>query len=82
MALGVIDRAMQSFGAEGVSQDQHLAETWAGIRTLRIADVWFTPPQIWHVSDDSVRARMLFTFNRLVNGNLSEHRHWQKRQLR
>ncbi|KAF8917780.1 acyl-CoA dehydrogenase [Mucidula mucida] len=38
MALGVIDRAMQSFGAEGVSQDQNLAETWAGIRTLRIAD--------------------------------------------
>ncbi|KAF9046034.1 acyl-CoA dehydrogenase NM domain-like protein [Hymenopellis radicata] len=38
MALGVIDRAMQSFGAEGLSQDQHLAEAWAGIRTLRIAD--------------------------------------------
>ncbi|KAJ7591310.1 acyl-CoA dehydrogenase/oxidase [Mycena floridula] len=38
MALDVIDRAMQSFGAEGVSQDQHLASAWAGLRTLRIAD--------------------------------------------
>ncbi|SJL01726.1 related to acyl-CoA dehydrogenase, medium-chain specific, mitochondrial precursor [Armillaria ostoyae] len=38
MALTVLDRAMQSFGAEGVSQDQNLAETWAGLRTLRIAD--------------------------------------------
>ncbi|KAK0453366.1 acyl-CoA dehydrogenase/oxidase [Armillaria borealis] len=39
MALTVLDRAMQSFGAEGLSQDQNLAETWAGLRTLRIADV-------------------------------------------
>lgn len=39
MALTVIDRAIQSFGAEGVSQDQELANRWAGLRTLRIADV-------------------------------------------
>lgn len=39
MALGVIDRAIQSFGAEGISQDQELAQRWAGVRTLRIADV-------------------------------------------
>ncbi|KAL9712485.1 hypothetical protein Ac2012v2_003723 [Leucoagaricus gongylophorus] len=38
MALGVIDRAIQSFGAEGLSQDQELAQRWAGVRTLRIAD--------------------------------------------
>jgi len=38
MALTVIDRAIQSFGAEGVCQDQSLAKTWAGLRTLRIAD--------------------------------------------
>ncbi|KAF8901717.1 acyl-CoA dehydrogenase/oxidase [Gymnopilus junonius] len=38
MALGVVDRAMQSFGAEGVSQDTELAGRWAGLRTLRIAD--------------------------------------------
>ena len=38
MALQVVDRAMQSFGAEGVSQDQPLAQTWAGLRTLRFAD--------------------------------------------
>ena len=44
MALTVIDRAMQSFGAEGISQDTELARRWAGLRTLRIADVrilWF-----------------------------------------
>jgi len=39
MALTVIDRAIQSFGAEGVSQDTELARRWAGLRTLRIADV-------------------------------------------
>ncbi|KJA24510.1 hypothetical protein HYPSUDRAFT_65392 [Hypholoma sublateritium FD-334 SS-4] len=38
MALTVIDRAIQSFGAEGVSQDTELAQRWAGLRTLRIAD--------------------------------------------
>jgi len=38
MALQVVDRAMQSFGAEGLSQDQELASAWAGLRTLRIAD--------------------------------------------
>lgn len=38
MALQVVDRAIQSFGAEGVSQDQELASTWAGLRTLRLAD--------------------------------------------
>ena len=39
MALTVIDRAMQSFGAEGLSQDTELARRWAGLRTLRLADV-------------------------------------------
>ncbi|KAI0786337.1 acyl-CoA dehydrogenase/oxidase [Abortiporus biennis] len=38
MALQVVDRAIQSFGAEGVSQDQELAQSWAGLRTLRLAD--------------------------------------------
>ncbi|KAF5333312.1 hypothetical protein D9611_002202 [Ephemerocybe angulata] len=38
MALTVIDRAIQSFGAEGVCQDTSLAQRWAGLRTLRIAD--------------------------------------------
>lgn len=43
MALQVIDRAIQSFGAEGVSQDTELAKLWAGLRTLRIADVSALP---------------------------------------
>ena len=37
-ALTVIDRAIQSFGGAGVSQDTPLAAMWAGIRTLRLAD--------------------------------------------
>lgn len=43
MALQVVDRAMQSFGAEGVCQDTPLAQTWAGLRTLRFADVCLSP---------------------------------------
>ncbi|HTS77263.1 MAG TPA: acyl-CoA dehydrogenase family protein [Bryobacteraceae bacterium] len=38
MALRVIDRAIQAHGAAGVCQDFELAEAWANIRTLRIAD--------------------------------------------
>lgn len=38
MALQVIDRAMQSYGAEGICSDAPLANMWAGIRTLRYAD--------------------------------------------
>ncbi|KAI9760204.1 MAG: hypothetical protein M4579_001820 [Chaenotheca gracillima] len=38
MALQVIDRAVQSHGGGGVSQDTPLAHMWAQIRTLRIAD--------------------------------------------
>ncbi|KAF8322275.1 acyl-CoA dehydrogenase NM domain-like protein [Clavulina sp. PMI_390] len=38
MALSVVDRAIQSYGAEGLSQDTPLAKTWANLRTLRFAD--------------------------------------------
>ncbi|CAK7208574.1 hypothetical protein SCUCBS95973_000148 [Sporothrix curviconia] len=38
MALTVIDRAVQAFGGAGVCQDTPLANMWAGIRTLRLAD--------------------------------------------
>jgi acyl-CoA dehydrogenase len=41
MALKVLDRAMQAFGAEGICQDQPLAQMFAGLRTLRYADVSF-----------------------------------------
>ncbi|KAL6232139.1 hypothetical protein BDW75DRAFT_233028 [Aspergillus navahoensis] len=37
-ALAVIDRAVQVYGAAGVSQDTPLAYLWAMVRTLRIAD--------------------------------------------
>ena len=38
MALQVIDDAIQAFGGAGVSGDTPLAELYAGIRTLRLAD--------------------------------------------
>ena len=38
MALQVIDDAVQAHGGAGVSDDFELAATWAGIRTLRLAD--------------------------------------------
>ncbi|KAJ1675950.1 hypothetical protein EV182_000243 [Spiromyces aspiralis] len=38
LALRVVDRAIQMFGAAGVSQDTPLAAIWAGLRTLRLAD--------------------------------------------
>lgn len=38
VCLRVCDRAMQAFGAEGLSQDTPLAYIYAGNRTLRIAD--------------------------------------------
>ena len=38
MALRVIDRAIQVFGAAGVTDDFGLARAWAKARTLRLAD--------------------------------------------
>ncbi|BCU82581.1 acyl-CoA dehydrogenase [Polycladomyces abyssicola] len=38
MALKVIDRAIQAFGAAGVSEDFPLAFMWTNARTLRLAD--------------------------------------------
>lgn len=38
MALNVVDRAIQAHGGMGVSQDSFLAEAWAQLRTLRLAD--------------------------------------------
>ena len=38
VALDVVDRAVQAFGAAGVSQDTPLANMWAQLRTLRIVD--------------------------------------------
>ncbi len=38
MAEWVIDKAIQTHGAGGVSQDFPLAQLWAGARTLRFAD--------------------------------------------
>ena len=34
----ILDKAIQAHGAGGVSQDFPLAEMWAQVRTLRLAD--------------------------------------------
>jgi acyl-CoA dehydrogenase len=38
VTLRVLDRAIQSHGGAGVSQDTFLASAWAQVRTLRLAD--------------------------------------------
>jgi acyl-CoA dehydrogenase len=38
VALQVLDRTIQAHGGAGVSQDTFLAEAWAHVRTLRLAD--------------------------------------------
>ena len=38
VTLRVLDRAIQSHGGAGVSEDTFLAAAWAGVRTLRLAD--------------------------------------------
>jgi len=38
MALKILDRAIQVHGAAGVTDDFPLAQAWAGIRSLRLAD--------------------------------------------
>ncbi|WP_216829847.1 acyl-CoA dehydrogenase family protein [Alkalihalobacterium elongatum] len=38
VALNVIDRAIQAFGAAGISEDFPLASHWANSRTLRLVD--------------------------------------------
>lgn len=38
LALGVLDRAIQTHGAAGISQDFPLARMWAYLRTVRFAD--------------------------------------------
>ena len=56
MALQVVDRAIQAFGAEGLSQDQFLAESWAGLRTLRFADVRVSYPIVLGASVEATRS--------------------------
>ncbi|SVD77864.1 uncharacterized protein METZ01_LOCUS430718, partial [marine metagenome] len=38
MALKIIDDAIQAFGGAGVTSDPKLAQAYAGMRTLRLAD--------------------------------------------
>jgi acyl-CoA dehydrogenase len=47
MALNVLDRAIQAHGGAGVCGDFGLAHSWAGARTLRLAD---GPDEVHRVS--------------------------------
>lgn len=62
VVLKVIDRAVQSFGAAGVSQDTPLAAMWANSRTLRIVD-----------GPDEVHLQQLGR-NELKRGNATRHK--------
>jgi hypothetical protein len=63
MALKVLDRAMQAFGAEGICQDQPLAQMFAGLRTLRYADVSIVPKLVTdYISIGILRHKFFFSF--------------------
>lgn len=83
VALSVVDRAMQSFGAEGLSQDTPLAKTWAGMRTLRLADVRFLPSQSGGtLTHRHSRALTRFTCSRLARRNYNAQPRSQSMQMR
>lgn len=67
MALAVIDRGVQAFGGAGVSQDTPLANMWAGIRTLRLAD-----------GPDEVHLQQLGRNENKRGKDVTQHIKWQK----
>ncbi|KAH8702523.1 acyl-CoA dehydrogenase/oxidase [Talaromyces proteolyticus] len=69
-ALTIIDRAVQAYGAAGVCQDTPLANMWAGIRTLRIAD----GPDEVHLQQLAKRE------NKLRKDAVTTKLHWQRDQ--
>ncbi|KAH7318352.1 acyl-CoA dehydrogenase/oxidase [Stachybotrys elegans] len=68
-ALTVIDRAVQSFGGAGVSQDTPLASMWAGIRTLRLAD-----------GPDEVHLQQMGRNENRRGKKVAEHILWQQKR--
>ena len=70
MALAVIDRAVQVYGGMGVCQDTPLANMWAQIRTLQIAD----GPDEVHLQQMAKRE------SRERNEELIEKLAWQRRE--
>lgn len=69
VALTVIDRAVQSFGAMGVCQDTPLANMWAQIRTLRLAD-----------GPDEVHLQQMGRNENKRGAKVTEMIEWQKRK--
>jgi acyl-CoA dehydrogenase len=68
MASWVIDRAIQAHGGGGVSQDFPLAELWAGVRTLHLAD---GPDEVHR---RSIARRELAPYRRDASGEGGERR--------
>lgn len=66
-ALAVIDRGVQAFGGAGVSQDTPLANMWAGIRTLRLAD-----------GPDEVHLQQLGRNENRRGKDVTQHIKWQR----
>lgn len=64
MALNVIDRAIQAFGAAGVSNDFTLAAQWANARTLRLAD---GPDEVHRAQIAKLELRKYQTSNQFVS---------------
>lgn len=69
-ALNVIDRAVQAYGAQGICQDTPLANMWAQIRTLRIAD----GPDEVHLQQLAKRE------NKKRKDEVTAKLHWQREQ--
>ena len=69
MTLTVIDRAVQSWGGAGVCQDTPLANMWAQIRTLRIAD-----------GPDEVHLQQMGRNENKRSREVMEKIEWQKRE--
>lgn len=67
MALTVIDRGVQAFGGAGVCQDTPLANMWAGVRTLRLAD-----------GPDEVHLQQLGRNENKRGKDVTQHIKWQK----
>ncbi len=71
LALKIIDDAIQAWGAAGVTTDAGLAKSYAGIRTLRLAD-----------GPDEVHERMIARLEMAKYGDLQHKQNVEKEMAR
>jgi acyl-CoA dehydrogenase len=71
LALKIIDDAIQAWGAAGVTTDPGLAKSYAGIRTLRLAD-----------GPDEVHERMIARLEMAKYGDLQHKQNVEKEMAR